>query len=618
MRFLPRGVAALLFAALALTSARPASGVHAGPILTARPRVTGDATQGRRLVVARGSWSGTGSLSYAYTWFRCDPMGRRCRVLRGDTTSVHWPSADDVGHTLSVAVRATDSAGSTLAFASLVGPVGGLRLHVDSLAQPLVVGSAVEGETVHVGTGSWRPQPSALEYQWARCSAELRACAAIGGQTGTAYKLGPADLGHTVVAIVQARSGASSRAVFSSATGVVVASGSSTGPTSTTPPAVAEVLQQGNVLTGSVGSWQGAGSVAYEYSWYRCDAAGASCEVIHGATAVTHELTARDVGHTLGFAVHATDAAGTTTRYAALVGPVAAAGAPLVSTAQPTIGGSAVPGRTLRVSSGGWSQAPSAVAFQWERCNTNGRLCAPIGGATASTYVVAAADSGHSLVAVVHATAGAAAEDALSGATAVVAAAPDGPSSSVRPTVAGTTEQGARLEGSAGTWTGAGAITYAYNWFRCDTAGAHCLSIHGATKPTYTEVAADVGHTLGFVVRATDSAGTTTQYADLVGPVAAAGAALASTAQPLVTGTAGPGRTLQVTTGTWSQLPSGLAYQWLRCNPNGHLCVPIAGATATSYVVGAADSGHALLATVTSSVGAVQQPALSTRTPVVP
>src|SRR5581483_3714107 len=129
---------------------------------------------------------------------------------------------------------------------------------------------------------------------------------------------------------------------------------------------------------------------------------------------------------------------------------------------------------------------------------------------------------------------------------------------------------------------------------------------------------ADVGHTLGFVVRATDSAGTTTQYADLVGPVAAAGAALASTAQPLVTGTAGPGRTLQVTTGTWSQLPSGLAYQWLRCNPNGHLCVPIAGATATSYVVGAADSGHALLATVTSSVGAVQQPALSTRTPVVP
>src|SRR5581483_9129497 len=140
---------------------------------------------------ARGSWSGTGSLSYAYTWFRCDPMGRRCRVLRGDTTSVHWPSADDVGHTLSVAVRATDSAGSTRAFASLVGPVGGLRLHVDSLAQPLVVGSAVEGETVHVGTGSWRPQPSALEYQWARCSAELRACAAIGGQTGTAYKLGP-------------------------------------------------------------------------------------------------------------------------------------------------------------------------------------------------------------------------------------------------------------------------------------------------------------------------------------------------------------------------------------------------------------------------------------------
>src|SRR5581483_5723427 len=176
-----------------------------------------------------------------------------------------------------------------------------------------------------------------------------------------------------------------------------------------------------------------------------------------------------------------------------------------------------------------------------------------------------------------------------------VVSSPLGPSLSVAPAVTGTIEQGAQLTGSNGTWSGAGTIAYGYNWYRCDASGAHCLSIHGATRPTYTEVAADVGHTLGFVVRATDSAGTTTQYADLVGPVAAAGAALASTAQPLVTGTAGPGRTLQVTTGTWSQLPSGLAYQWLRCNPNGHLCVPIAGATATSYVVGAADSGHALL-----------------------
>src|SRR5207248_6328182 len=133
---------------------------------------------------------------------------------------------NDVGHTLSVAVRAAGANGSSLAFASLIGPIGGVGTQLDSLVQPVVVGNAVEGRNVRVAGGRWRPKPAGFDYQWARCDADLRACAAIHGETGTTHTIAAADLGHVLVAIVQARSGAAARAVFSTATPVAVAKGS--------------------------------------------------------------------------------------------------------------------------------------------------------------------------------------------------------------------------------------------------------------------------------------------------------------------------------------------------------------------------------------------------------
>ena len=105
----------------------------------------------------------------------------------------------------------------------------------------------------------------------------------------------------------------------------------------------------------------------------------------------------------------------------------------------------------------------------------------------------------------------------------------------------GTGQQGKQLTGSTGIWSGSGVIGYGYQWYRCDAAGAHCKSVHGATKPTYTLVAKDVGQTLGFAVHATDATGTATAYASLVGPVAAADATLVPTAQPTIAGVASAG-----------------------------------------------------------------------------
>src|SRR5262249_44072618 len=358
--------------ACALLAAGPA-GAAAGPQSTKRPVVHGDATQGTRLVASRGSWSGAGTLRYSYDWFRCDPMGRHCRTVHGVHTNVHRLGANDVGHTISVSVLASDAKGSTRAFASLVGPVAGAQPQLDALTQPVIAGRAVSGSTIRVDTGRWHPKPSSFVYQWARCNAELRACTAISGETNQTHAIGADDLGHVLVAIVQARNGAAARAVFSTATEVKAAAAApvkakptgGAGPSVTAMPAVAVVLEEGSTLTGSVGAWSGNGNITYTYSWYRCDVAGAHCKTIHNATGITYLERARDVGHTLGFAVHATDSHGTSVAYAPLLGPVAAAGTALVSTGPPAITGSAAAGQALQVSNGSWSQTPSAVTYQW-------------------------------------------------------------------------------------------------------------------------------------------------------------------------------------------------------------------------------------------------------------
>ena len=214
--------------------------------------------------------------------------------------------------------------------------------------------------------------------------------------------------------------------------------------------------------------------------------------------------------------------------------------------------------------------------------------------------------SGACLVAVVSASK----QSVLSTASAVVRTAP-GPVGLARPTIVGTLEQGRRLAGGAGTWTGSGRISYAYQWSRCDLHGAHCTTIRGATRTTYTEVAADVAHTLGLAVRATDSTGVTTAYSSLAGVVAAPSTAAART-QPAAAGIPAVGQTLAVTGGRFTTAAESLAYAWLRCNANGRVCVPIAGALSERYAVTRDDAGHALVARVTATTAGVKAVVLTT------
>ncbi len=385
------------------------------------------------------------------------------------------------------------------------------------------------------------------------------------------------------------------------------------GPTSASPPSVTGSLQEGARLTATAGTWAGSGTITYAYQWYRCDRNGAHCSSIHGATRGTYMQVAKDVGKTVGLTVRATDSTGTTAAYAPLAGLVEAPSSTPVATKQPPLSGEPIVGQGLKVEAASWSPTPASVTYAWLRCNANGRLCSPIAGESTDSYSVDADDVGHVLLAAVSASK----QTVLSLSAGVVRTAP-GPVATIRPVVTGTLQQGSRLTGTAGTWGGSGTITYAYQWYRCDRNGAHCSSVHGATKGSYTLVASDVGKTIGLTVRATDSTGTTPAYASLAGLVAAKAAKLAATAQPTLAGNAAVNQALTVTPGTWSAAtPPTFAYAWLRCNANGRLCTAIAAATAASYTATADDAGHTIVATITATVGTTSQAVLTVASPAI-
>jgi hypothetical protein len=384
------------------------------------------------------------------------------------------------------------------------------------------------------------------------------------------------------------------------------------GPIATAKPSIAGTIAVGRRVTALTGTWSGTGPIRYTFQWYRCDASGARCNAIQGATSATYTLVERDVAKTLALTVWASDTAGKTAAYASLVGPIARSTPLLVSTVQPLVAGLAVQGKAVQASTGVWSPTPTKVTYGWLRCNRNGRVCGRIANATGSSYTIGAADVGHALVALVQASFGTTAQTAYSVATTVaMPATTTGPTPVAGPTVGGTAAQGRQLTASPGTWSGVGPVSFAYQWYRCDTTGSTCLRISGATRETYTLGRRDLGKALGLTLRATDSSGTATAYAGLVGPIAPTPSVLISTAQPTIGGDPRRGQSLVVSPGTWSPAPASVTYAWQRCNAYGRLCVPIEGAVASVYAVTAEDSGHALLAIVTATSPGGSQAALS-------
>jgi len=239
------------------------------------------------------------------------------------------------------------------------------------------------------------------------------------------------------------------------------------GTLTTATPTITGGTTVGQALSADPGSW-GPGTVAFAYQWLR------DGTPIDSATAASYTTTEADAGSTITVSVTGSESGyDSATMVSAPFGPIVAG---TLTSATPTITGTAKVGKTLTAHPGTWGPGSVALAYQWLRGSQ------PIAGATGASYTAVAADQGARLrVTVTGSRTGYTTASRTSAATATVAL---GDLSAPAPVIQGTLRTGQKLTAIPGTW-GPGTVTLSYQWLRNGRVISH------ATSASYTLTGAD-------------------------------------------------------------------------------------------------------------------------------
>ncbi|MDX6481457.1 MAG: hypothetical protein QOG85_1967, partial [Gaiellaceae bacterium] len=325
------------------------------------------------------------------------------------------------------------------------------------------------------------------------------------------------------------------------------------------------------------------------YQWELCDSGGANCSDIAGATGHTYTPVAGDVGSTLKVVETVSRANyndGTSTSSASaviLLGSIA-------TTTPVAINGTPTVDATSTITPGTYSPTPDSVAYQWQRCAANGQNCSNIVGETSDSYTPVAADADLTVRVVETASVTGYNDGGSTSAAVLVAKAYFTTNTSVA--INGTPTVGTPSTITVGTYTPSPAGRL-HQWQRCDSSGANCANIAGATGNTYTPVAADVGSRLRVIEtprKAGYNDGSSTSAAS---PVVVSGTISTSSAVT-VNGTPKVGTASTLTAGSYTPAPASSSYQWELCDSTGNSCSNIAGATSSSYTPLPGDVGSTL------------------------
>jgi len=479
------------------------------PSAVVLPGWTGDATvAGNVLIGDTGVWQYLPAAK-SYGWYRCNLS---CVPIAGTEQQLTYTvQADDLGHGIEFAVVASNIAGSSgplgtqgyvrnNTYRSSSGPAGAPE---PGRVPTLVGDNDGVGSVLEISEVTWIApnDPTVTQtYKWLRCHADGTVCGFIDGATASDYQLTTSDLGHVIYAFVIATNSYGTTTIPTATTTPSIGA-----PINSDPPVITgDISGAGNTLSASTGEWINSAGT-FDYQWYSCDIDGAHCSAIAGATDSTYDVTNGDVGTTVLVEVDATNVEGTGTADSSPTGVV---GSPY-STAAPTLGSTDVlqdgtpiaePGDTLSVGQGTWHGAPTSYTYQWFLCDPSSPTradftnCTPIPSATSNHYPIGNDVRGHTIYVEVDAT------NAFG--TAAAYAWPNGSIGAPQPlldngSISGTAQVGHTLTFVNGTsWAGETPITWFYRWSRCDTAGANCVTIPGATASTYTLVDADVGHVI--------------------------------------------------------------------------------------------------------------------------
>jgi hypothetical protein len=216
--------AVVAIAALVLPSGDGVAAETAVPSNTVEPTISGRAEQGRTLTASRGSWTGTGPISYSFQWVRCgadggQPDGGNCAIVSGATSREHRLTAADVGFRLRARVTASNAEGSRTAASNPTAVVAGPPVNT---AMPFPRGAMVVGQVVTAEPGTWTGrQPISYSYRWLRCNSAGGECASIAGGTSRNYRVSSSDVGRKLRFNVTARNSLGSATAISTEGAVV-------------------------------------------------------------------------------------------------------------------------------------------------------------------------------------------------------------------------------------------------------------------------------------------------------------------------------------------------------------------------------------------------------------
>jgi hypothetical protein len=538
------------------------------------PGIAGTAKRTLTLTASAGTWTPAGA-TFTYQWQRDDGDG--FADISGATAASYVLVTADVDTTIRVEVTATNVDGSTTVASAPTTTV--VAATPGSRVAPALTGGSRVGDTLTSNDGAWSPAAESFAYQWQRRLGG-GAYTDIAGATVNTYALVTADAGATVRVKVTATNDDGTGVGYSAATASVVAP--PTPPSTIAAPT--GTLQDTETLSIDAGQWTPA-NATFTYQWLRCPpgaTAQGGCVTVGSGQSYT--LSGNDVGHAVAVRVTATAAGVSTMVLSTFTSDVA--GRALTLTSAPAIQGTVQVAQTIRALPAVWTVPTRSEKYQWRRCDADGTNCVDIPGAGGQTYKVAVADKDHALV--VHEAATSPGRSASADSAASTVADQPLPAASILPTVSGAPIRAANLQATRGSWAN-DPTSFAYAWMRCDSAGAHCAAIPGATRTNYVLQATDVGSTVTVTVTATNTKGATVAAAATTAVVAAVLPQLA-TIGPII-GTLQVPKTLQVIRPTWhTTIDTRYGYQWQRCDTTGVVCADIAGARNLSYRLQTADA----------------------------
>jgi hypothetical protein len=567
---------------------------QAAPAIATSPSLSGGTTVGDTIDLAPGTWtadpSATDSPADSDTWEECtDSALTNCSMISPTGTNSYQLSNSDVGDYIYVSETATDSTGTSSPVSSNAeGPI--VADPPTATNGPTISGTVTAGQTLtETSHANWTDSPASYTYQWLSCTGST--CIAISGATASSYQVtaGGDTVGYELEewATGSDATTSASPAISNELVPAV--------PTPSGAPTISGTVAAGDTLTEATHATWTPTPTSYTYQWLSCtgSTAAPACSAVSGATASSYLIPTGGDGSGYELQEKAVNTSGTsaTAATSAILAPVVP-----TNTAVPTISGTVALGDALTAAPGTWNGSPATYAYQWLRTGV------AISGATASTYTLTSADAGTTVTVQVTATnfAGTSAPADSAGTALVAAPIPNG-----APGISGTPQVGDTLtESPTAHWGGGAVATLAEQWYLCDSMGANCAAIAGASATTYAPVSGDVGGYLLLLATASNAGGSAAQYSPEVGPVLNPNSVIpvpAIVAAPALSGTTQQGDVLSADRGAWSNNPGTFTYQWIRCSAAGSNCSGIGGATGASYTLSPDDVGSTVAAQVTAS-----------------